>query len=256
MDRPSLWRQALGLGLLMTLVVFTLSACGAGGGGQQQQAKEQAKIRGCVPECVDGVAQPGRLVGSYTTQYFFDGHLIVKFDKPWESQEDQAVEFSAAPFGKWNVHRVLFWSDIYPVEMDNNHELHRAKGVPTTTDGWLQWLKANPNLQVTDPRSVTIGEDDIPAKVVDIASSDEAVNMDPMCPDKPCQEILSWPNSDVFYGFSGSWVLRMYLSDISYGGKKHLLAVAIEGQDPEDLKAFAPTAERVIASARAPVKPA
>jgi hypothetical protein len=45
MYRPTLWRQVLGLGLLMTLVVFTLSACGSGGdqggeGGGQDSAKK------------------------------------------------------------------------------------------------------------------------------------------------------------------------------------------------------------------------
>jgi hypothetical protein len=48
----------------------------------------------------------------------------------------------------------------------------------------------------------------------------------------------------------------MYLSDISYGGQTHLLAVAIDAPDPAALKAFAPAAERVIDSARAPVSPA
>lgn len=79
--------------------------------------------------------------------------------------------------------------------------------------------------------------------------------MDPECPGLPCEDILSWPNSDHYYGMSGSWVLRLYLSDIEYGGQTHLLAVAIEGQNPDDLKTFAPAAERVIASARAPVSP-
>ena len=45
MYRPTLWRQALGLGLLMTLVVFALSACGeerGGGGGQEATQKSES----------------------------------------------------------------------------------------------------------------------------------------------------------------------------------------------------------------------
>ena len=44
MYRPTLWRQALGLGLLLTLVVFALSACGEdrGGGGGQEANKNSA----------------------------------------------------------------------------------------------------------------------------------------------------------------------------------------------------------------------
>ena len=44
MYRPTLWRQALGLGLLMTLVVFALSACveERGGGGQEATQKSES----------------------------------------------------------------------------------------------------------------------------------------------------------------------------------------------------------------------
>ncbi len=43
MYRPTLWRQALGLGLLMTLVVFALSACGEErGGGQEATQKSES----------------------------------------------------------------------------------------------------------------------------------------------------------------------------------------------------------------------
>jgi len=45
MYRPTLWRQALGLGLLMTLVVFALSACEeerGGGGGQETTQKSES----------------------------------------------------------------------------------------------------------------------------------------------------------------------------------------------------------------------
>src|SRR5215212_10834561 len=82
--------------VLMALVALALSACGRGasGGGEHQQAK----IRGCVPECLYGGADPGRIPpGSYTTQYFFDGHLTVTFRKAWESHEDTPIVFWAKP---------------------------------------------------------------------------------------------------------------------------------------------------------------
>jgi hypothetical protein len=96
--------------------------------------------------------------------------------------------------------------------------------------------------------------------VVDVGISDNAVNDDPSyapCRRETCRELLSWPTS-AEYGYSliGEQTVRMYLSDVEYGGKTHLLAVAIDAYSQDNLEAFAPTAERVIDSARAPISPA
>jgi hypothetical protein len=251
-------RVLLATGVLVALVALALSACGSGasGGGEHQQAK----IRGCVPECLSGGTDPGRIPpGSYTTQYFFDGHLTVTFRKAWVSHEDQPVEFSAKPEVKPEG-EVKFWEDIIPVEGKTFELKHRAKGVPITTAGWLQWLRNNPNLRVSDPQDATIGEDDLPAKVVDISLSDNAVNDEPSyapCRKETCQTILTWPNAGGnYFGLIDSEVIRLYLSDVKYGGKMHLFAISIYAQDPATLKDFAPAAERVIGSVRAPVSPA
>jgi pimeloyl-ACP methyl ester carboxylesterase len=59
MYRPALWRQAFGLGLLVTLLVLALSACG-GGGGDDEPAGAEGKLarvveiegeRGLYVEC-------------------------------------------------------------------------------------------------------------------------------------------------------------------------------------------------------------
>ena len=256
----------LATGVLMALVALALSACGraASGGGEHQQAK----IRGCVPKCIDGGWDPGSLPpGSYTTKYFLDGYLTVTFPEPWVSHEDQQDSFIASPQGKWGNRDLFFWLDPYPVEGKTFDVKHRAKGVPITTAGWLQWLKDNPNFRASDPQDATIGKDDLPAKVVDISLSDNAVNDEPSfapCRRETCRGLLSWPTSAEFgYNLIGEQTVRMYLSDVEYGGKTHLLAVAIDayGQDDlsdarRNLEAFAPAAERVIASARAPVSPA
>lgn len=51
-------------------------------------------------------------------------------------------------------------------------------------------------------------------------------------------------------------MFRLYLAEITYGDKDHLLAVAVEGQDSADLKTFLPEAKQVIASADAPIEAA
>jgi hypothetical protein len=258
--KPSL-RVGLLMGILIGLSLLLLSACGGGGtsgGGEHQKAK----IRGCVPECLSGGVDPGRIPpGSYTTQYFFDGHLTVTFRKAWVSHEDTPIVFWAKPEVKQDGEgRVQFTEDIIPVEGKTFNRKHRAKGVPITTAGWLHWLSNNPNLRVSDPKKATIGEDDLPAKVVDVGISDQAKNDEPgypPCRRVICQTLLTWPNAGGnYFGLGGSDVIRLYLSDVKYGGKTHLFAISIYAQDPAALKAFAPAAERVIATVRAPVSPA
>jgi hypothetical protein len=256
-------RVLLATGVLVALIALALSACGGGGEQQQanQQANQQAKIRGCVPKCIDGGWDPGSLPpGSYTTKYFLDGYLTVTFDEPWVSHEDQQDSFIASPQGKWENRDLFFWLDPYPLEGKTFDLKHRAQGVPITTAGWLQWLSNNPNLRVSDPKKATIGEESLPAKVVDISLSDQAKNDEPgflPCRKETCRGLLSWPTSAEYaYNLIGEQTVRMYLSDVEYGGKTHLLAVAIDAYSQDNLEAFAPTAERVIDSARAPISPA
>src|SRR5215218_5812355 len=248
MYRSLIRHPYLRVGLLMALVALALSACGGGASGRGEH--QQAKIRGCVPECLSGGADPGRIPpGSYTTQYFFDGHLTVTFRKAWVSHEDTPIVFWEKPEVKQDgeLEQVTFMEDIIPVEGKTFELKHRAKGVPITTAGWLHWLSNNPNLRVSDPKKATIGEDDLPAKAVDIGISDQAKNDDPgypPCRKVTCQTLLTWPNAgENTFGIAGSEVIRLYLSDVKYGGKTHLFAIAINAQDPAALEAFAPAAE-------------
>ncbi|SNX66083.1 hypothetical protein SAMN06272735_7929 [Streptomyces sp. TLI_55] len=207
-----------------------------------------------MPVCLSGGSDPGTLpAGSHRTSHFLNAQLTVAFTGRWESHEDQPVEFSVAPEGSWDLHRVLFWSDLIPVGKDRK----RAAGVAGTASGLVAWLGTRPNLQLSTPRSGTIGKAALPAKVVDIAISSTAVNEAADCPVRACADFLTWPNAgDHVYGIAEPAVLRLYLSDVAYGGKNHLLAVGIEGWDRADLKAFLPEAERLIATADAPLSPA
>jgi hypothetical protein len=76
-------------------------------------------------------------------------------------------------------------------------------------------------------------------------------------PHTTCVALLSWPHSGGnIYSWADPGLIRLYLADVTYGGKRHLLAIAVEGHDAADLKAFLPAAKMVIASAEAPLEPA
>lgn len=247
--------------LALPLTVVLLAGCGSSSGSRNSGDSSRkptttasAGIPGCAPECLSGFSDPGSLPsGPHRTSHFFDGHLTVTFTQRWESHEDQPVEFSVAPEGSWDLHRVLFWSDLIPVDRDRK----RAAGVASTATGLAAWLAARPNLQVSTPRSGMIGTGALPAKVIDIAVSGKAVNEASDCPVRTCVDFLTWPHAgDNVYGMAEPAVLRLYLADVRYGGKNHLFAIGIEGRDRADLKVFLPDAERVIAGADAPVTPA
>jgi hypothetical protein len=213
-------------------------------------------IRGCSPECASGFTKPGPLPpGSYTTTYFLDGRLTLDIPPGWKSTEDQPVEFNAQPHGP---HRVVFWVDPFPARLDKFGIAQPIPGVPRTAAGELGWFEANPELDVSKPRDGTIGVMNLPASVIDVAIAPDAKNEDPNCPKQymPCVILLGWPNVQDALGISATETLRLYLTDVRYGGKKHLLAVAIQGFDQDALASLLDDGEQVIASAEAPIETA
>jgi hypothetical protein len=142
------------------------------------------------------------------------------------------------------VHRVLFWDDIWPWDPRG----HEVSGVPNTAAGWVEWLSSNPIVTVTEPRHATITRMRLPATYVEVTDAPGGTRF---------PDVLTWPNAGGnVYGIGGDFMFRLYLAEVTYGGENHLLAVAIEGQDAADLKAFLPDAKQVIASAEAPIEEA
>ena len=92
--------------------------------------------------------------------------------------------------------------------------------------------------------------------MVDFAISDRAANEDPGCPVRVCIEPFAFPQWDGPYGIGGTDTRRLYLAEVEYGGRKHLFVAVVEGSRRDDLDAFLPAAERLIASVRVPADPA
>src|SRR3954467_7370466 len=145
--------RLLTIGLSAVLVAGGGSSSGsgnAGGSSRTPTTTASAGIPGCAPECLSGASDPGILPsGPHRTSHFFNGQLTVTFTQRWESHEDQPVEFSVAPEGSWDLHRVLFWSDLIPVGKYRK----RAAGVASTASELVTWFGTHPNLQVSTPRS-------------------------------------------------------------------------------------------------------
>jgi hypothetical protein len=118
-----------------------------------------------------------------------------------------------------------------------------------TSAGLAGWLQKNPNLAVSNPTTGKIGK--IRARIVDVGVSANAVNDDPGCPAKACVNFLRFPQWEEPYGIAGKSVTRFYLSDVHYGGVRHLF-VAVEAVGRAQLNAFLPAAKKLIAAVRVP----
>jgi hypothetical protein len=231
------------------------SAGAAGGAAPSATAAAQEAlvphpIRGCVPTCnTPGITRPGRIPEKpYKTQWFFGRQMVITPSEHWSIHEDSTGEFSltldAAP-----ANDVLFWEDVYPIEHNK-----RARGVPLTVKGLLGWLQHTPRLHVSAPHPGTIGRD-LPATVVDVTIAKGAKNEDPDCPSHTCILWLDYPQWDVTWGIAEPQVQRFYLSDVSYGGHKHLFIAVVYPNDPRDMNKFLPHAEKLIATVQVPATP-
>lgn len=210
-----------------------------------------SNIPGCAPQCLQPrLTSPGNLpAGKYKTKYFFAGQMTLSVPKGWLSGEDSTGEFWASPRTNENV-RVIFWEDVYAAKSSEPGYWQRVGPLRQTSQNLLARLQKNPNLTVSKPTSGKIGT--IRARVLDIGVSDRAVNDDPGCPAKACANFLHFPQWGEPYGIAGKAVTRFYLSDVRYGGQRHLFVAAIEATSPRQLSAFAPTANKLIATVRVP----
>jgi hypothetical protein len=118
----------------------------------------------------------------------------------------------------------------------------------------LHWLRSDPGLVVSAPIESTIGA--IPATAVDLAISRAAVNDDPGCPAAVCHNFLGFPRWGGPFGIAGDDPYRLWVADVSYSGTDHVLVAALESRDANHFARFLPAAEKVMATATFPARPA
>ena len=248
---------------VLLAVLLLLVGCGSGGSpspgassntdasrpATRSSTRAADELRGCVPACVQNLTSPGEIgPGPYKTIFFFGGKMHLRFNGAWTSKEDSTGEFNAMP-NATPQNALLFWEDVYPVRNGD-----RVKGVPLTAAGLLHWLQSTPALTTSAPRRGRIGS--LPATLIDVSVSEKAKNEDPNCPTRACVLFLSFPQWDSDWGIAYSQVQRFYLSDVEYGGVKHLFVAAIYPDKGSDLKAFAKVGEQTIRTVRVPASPA
>jgi hypothetical protein len=137
MYRPTLRRQALRLGLLATLVVLALNACG---GGQEQADKPRP-----LPEDPKALRP-----GAYRSEEF-EPSLSFRVGKGW----------SGAPLEASDVLRIR-WGQTAGLSFLNIQEAYKPvrTATPNVVDApkdMVGWLQQHPYLQTSKPEPVTVG---------------------------------------------------------------------------------------------------
>jgi hypothetical protein len=213
--------------------------------------EEVDPIEACVPACVTGYTEPGDLpVGVYETEHFFGGEMHVTFEDGWTSGEDSTGEFAIAPVAT-PENGIYFWEDIFPVENG------RRVRVPNTAAGLLEWIRSSGRVDASEPVAGAIGE--LPAMVVDVTVAPDAENEEvgnPYCERRTCILFLGFPRWNAPWGIAGDQVQRLYLADVTYGGKAHVFVAVVYPYDEADLDAFQATADPVLETIRVPAEPA
>lgn len=208
------------------------------------------ELRGCVPECLtqahsnfDATANE-----AFTTGSFMDGYFQITLPRgTWrtdDSTNEVMFEQTSAP-----DYIIAGWVDAYAV---NNGK--RVAGVASTPTALTKWILGNSNLTASAGPGARVGGA-FPARTVDIALSRTAIS-DPAASDCPtvCYDYLGVPVlSSSPHGLARPGKARLYFSEIRYGGKEHLLTLAVEVNEGS-LRSVLPAAEQALATIRIPAQ--
>jgi hypothetical protein len=174
---------------------------------------------------------------------------VIRLAEPRNVHEDSTGEF-ALELGATPQNGVYFWEDVYPVENDE-----RVDGVPITVDGMFDWIHRDPRLEATAPQPGRIG--DLPATVVDVSISKDTPNEGGAdCPVDVCIGWLGFPQWEGPWGIAVPQVQRLYLSDVTYGGKTHLFVAVVYPDLLWGMGVLSAHAEDLLASVQVPATPA
>lgn len=249
--------------LVCTAGIIVLTGCGGGStpasrhstpSGPSSSAPPSSAasraLRGCVPECLpEGQTGHGTLgAGPFATGSFLDANFQITLPggqwRPDDNTNELMFEHTTAP-----PYFLAAWVDAYAVDNEK-----RVAGVASTPPAWTAWILRNRNLTASVGPSFRIGGV-FPARTIDIAVSKTAIS-DPASTDCPsvCYDYLGVPNlSSSPHGLARPGRARLYFSEIQYGGKAHLLTLAVEVNEGS-LSRVLPAAERAIATIKIPAK--
>lgn len=242
--------QRIGQDLRLTL--GTTSATGAGV-VEANRAYLQAKAWQPVDGAPLGTSPPWQsrcelgcqgpmAAGTFTSVGFLPGLQIEFTDDSWFNSGDYAdeIEFDAGQ----NTFR--FWKQ--PGASSEAGDL--LNDVPRTVNGLTDWFVSNPDMVVSDPEQVTIG-DGIDATTFTFAVSNTNVNVDPGCPVRSCLNVL-WINQGHVFGIGYGSAERVYLFTVGTGTDARTMVVSLDSANEHALELLTGEIQPILASLRVP----
>lgn len=167
----------------------------------------------CEPGCQGPIGS-----GTFTSAGFIPGLRMTFADDSWFNTADypDEIEFDTSDSA------LRFWQN--PGAASETGDL--LDDIPRTVDGLTDWFISNPDMVVSDPEEITIG-DGIVAKTFTFDVSDTNVNDDPGCPVSSCLNVL-WINEGHVFGIGYHSGERLYLFKIGKGTDARTVVVSLD----------------------------
>jgi hypothetical protein len=222
MYRPTLRRQALRLGLLATLVVLAVNACG---GGQEQADRPRP-----LPED-EKALRPGE----YRSEEFKPS-LSFRVGKGWSSTPLEASDLLHVMRGETAGLGFAVIHEVYKPSRTGSPEVVEA---PEDLVGWLQ---DHPYLQTSKPEPITVGG--VKGKQLDVVVEDLPDEYYGVC-GQDCVDMTKVADGRVLFQPKGERTRLIVLEDV----EGETVTVALHSRTTE-FDEFTPKAQKVVDSVK------
>jgi len=226
--------QVLGVGLMLTLVILALSACG-GGGGSAQEEKQAHKVHH-IPEDSQWYEGEPLPAGHYVTEEFRPTMSFV-LDTGWTRGGPELRD-------AWDI--VDIDNDAYWLGFLNAEEVYKPNGsggmkVAPAPEDMVAWVQTNPFLRTEKSTPVSVGGE----KGVQIDALVADAPKEPPCPE--CPDLgLVYESAGATWGVNkGEKVRFIVVEDV-----KGQTVTIIEETTPAGFKEFTAKSQKVLDSVK------
>jgi hypothetical protein len=226
--------QVLGVGLMLTLVILALSACG-GGGGSAQEEKQAHKVHH-IPEDSQWYEGEPLPAGHYVTEEFRPTMSFV-LDTGWTRGGPELRD-------AWDI--VDIDNDAYWLGFLNAEEVYKPNGsgglkVAPAPEDMVAWVQTNPFLKTEKSSQVSVGGE----KGVQIDALVADAPEEPACPD--CADLgLVYESAGATWGVNQGEKLRFIVVEDVKGET----VTIIEETTSEGFKEFTTKSQKVLDSVK------
>ena len=193
----------------------------------------------CEPGCQGPVP-----AGTFISAGFLPGLEMTFADEAWFNSADYPDEIELDRGD--NVLR--FWQSATA----SSEQGAPLPDVPTTVEGLTDWFVANPDMVVSEPEAVVLG-DGIDATTFTLRISDANVNVDPGCPSdvRSCLSVL-WINDGHVFGIGYGEAVRLYLFSVGSGSDARTIVISLDAPSDSQLATLTSDAAPILQSLRLP----